>query len=285
VSGKRRARRKTKRFFLAGETSRKRPSPLSKRLGKKEFRLETAYPQSVWDEEHVRDHFETANPRDQVRRWMDRALGALQGPSVRSLEIGCFPGRYLAYFGERGFEVNGVDLTPRVAPEMRDWLVKSGYRVGRVELGDFFKFEDPTGFDVVLSNGFLEHFPDWERCFARHLELVKPGGLLMLATPNFVGGIQHLLHRWLDRDNFDRHCLPAMNLGAWKKLAEIGGFEVVSAEYFAEFDFWNGPQRRPLWQKIASRGIQLLVPLLRLVIPSGSPSAAPYLGIVARRKV
>ncbi len=246
--------------------------------------VETAYPQEVWDEEHVRDRFEIAGSQDQVRRWMDHWLGAVRGPQIRSLEIGCFPGRYLAYFGERGFEVNGVDLTPRVAPEMRDWLVSAGYKIGRVEKGDFFLFEDPTGFDVVLSNGFLEHFPDWERCFSRHLDLVKPGGLLLLATPNFVGGLQNFLHRILDRGNFDRHCLPAMDLGAWRKLAESRGFEVMSADYFYEFDFWNGPQPRPFWQKIVSRGIQALLPIFRIFIRVGSPWAAPYCGIVAKRK-
>ena len=215
---------------------------------------------------------------------MDHWLGELHGPAVRSLEIGCFPGRYLAYFGDRGFELNGVDLTPRVAPEMRDWLVAAGYRIGRIELGDFFRFEDERGFDVVLSNGFLEHFPDWERCFARHLDLVKPGGMILLATPNFVGGLQKFLHGTLDRENFDRHCLAAMDLSAWRRLAEERGFDVVATEYFYEFDFWNGPQRRPFWQKGLSRTIRALVPLLRLLIPSGSPSAAPYLGIVARRK-
>lgn len=246
--------------------------------------METAYPQAVWDEEHVRDRFEIADPRDQVRRWMDHWLGDLRGASVRSLEIGCFPGRYLAYFGERGFEVNGVDLTPRVAPEMREWLVAAGYRIGRIERGDFFRFGDARGFDVVLSNGFLEHFPDWERCFSRHLDLVKPGGMLLLATPNFVGRIQKFLHRMLDRENFDRHCLNAMDLSGWRKLAEARGFEVIATEYFYEFDFWNGPQRRPFWQKLMSRAIRAFVPVLRLLIPSGSPSAAPYLGIVARRK-
>ncbi len=248
------------------------------------MKVETAYPQEIWDEEHVRDRFEVADAGDQVRRWMDRWLGELRGPEVRSLEIGCFPGRYLAYFGERGFEVNGVDLTPRVAPEMRDWLAARGYRLGRVEKGDFFAFDDPTGFDVVLSNGFLEHFPDWEKCFSRHLDLVKPGGLLLLATPNFVGRIQNFLHRVLDRGNFDRHVLPAMDLAAWRRLAEARGFEVLDADYFYEFDFWNGPQPRPIWQKILSRAVRALRPLLRLVIPAGSPSAAPYLGIVARRR-
>lgn len=246
--------------------------------------METAYPQEIWDEEHARDRFGAAPERDQVRRWMDHWLGNLRGPAVRSLEIGCFPGRYLAYFGQRGFEVNGVDLTPRVSPEMRDWLVNSGFRVGRIERGDFFEFEDPAGFDIVLSSGFLEHFPDWQRCFSRHIDLLKPGGLLLLTTPNFAGRFQHLLHRILDRGNLDRHVLPAMNLDSWRRYAESRGLEVLATEHFYEFDFWNGPQRRPAWQKAASRSIHFLLPLLRLLIPAGAPWAAPYLGIVARRK-
>ncbi|MBS1963128.1 MAG: class I SAM-dependent methyltransferase [Bdellovibrionales bacterium] len=250
-------------------------------------KIQTAYPQEVWDEEHTRDRFEMASADDQVRCWMDTAIEQwvkVPPGEVRSLEIGCFPGRYLAYFGARGYEVNGIDLTPRVAPEMLDWLVGAGYRIGRVEKGDFFAFTDPRGFDIVLSNGFLEHFPDWERCFEGHLDLVRPGGLLLLATPNFVGKTQRFLHEVLDRENFDRHCLEAMNLEGWRRLAESRGFEVLRADYFAEFDFWNGPQRRPLWQKAIGRGIQALIPILRLFIPSNSSSASPYLGIVARRK-
>jgi SAM-dependent methyltransferase len=244
--------------------------------------METTYPQSVWDEEHQRDRFEEAHPDDQIRVWMDSHIRGLPIRGGRALEIGCFPGRYLAYLGRAGFEVNGVDLTPRV-PEMREWLVREGVRVGRVEMGDFFAFQDPTGFDLVLSSGFIEHFEDWKRCLDRHIDLIKPGGYLFLSAPNFVGGLQNFLHRNFDRENFDRHHLPAMDLAEWRKVAQARGLEIVETRWFDRFDFWNGPQKRPAWQKAVTRGVTALAPTLAKLLPRGSRWSAPYCGMVARR--
>lgn len=247
-------------------------------------KIQTVYPQEIWDAEHVRDRFQSALQSDQVRNWMDSHTQGITGRNSRVFEVGCFPGRYLAYFGERGFELNGVDLTPRVTPEMKDWLCELNYSIGRIEKGDFFEFKDDVGFDVVLSNGFIEHFEDWSRCLERHLDLVKSGGLLLLSAPNFVGGLQNFLHRWLDRENYDRHFLPAMDPDAWAQVARSRGFEVLKTEYFDRFDFWNGPQPRPVWQKLVSRGIQVLLVPLRILFPRNSRWSSPYCGMVARRR-
>jgi SAM-dependent methyltransferase len=176
-----------------------------------------------------------------------------------------------------------VDLTPRVDTEMAAWLKSKGYRVGKCERGDFFATDESRKFDVVYSNGFIEHFTKWEDVLLKHARLVKPGGLLMVSVPNFVGGFQSWFHQTLDHENYERHFTPSMNPEKWIQV--LGdSFEVVSCEYFSEFGFWIGEQKRTLVQKLAFWTLRAMLPVLRL-LPKNKKLYSPYCGLVARKRV
>lgn len=236
------------------------------------------YVQEIWDRGYERLEFEIAAPTDQVRQWLERSA---KGRSGRCLEIGCFPGRYLAVMGELGFELNGIDLTPRVDPEMKTWLQDQGYRVGRIVRGDFFADHGGAKYDVVYSVGFLEHFTDWESVLRRHAELVADGGMLLLNVPNFTGWFQRFFHKAVDRENFERHHLGAMNPSAWKAEIEKQGFRVLELGYFDRLDFWVGEQKRNFAQKGLFWALRAFKPFLRPLVPRGSSSFSPYLGMIA----
>ena len=240
------------------------------------------YEQSHWDSGYKDLEFAPVNPNDQVAKWLQEWTQTIPGGSC--LEIGCFPGRYLALFGKRGFTLNGVDLTPKTDPEMKDWLTKNGYSVGQIVKADFFKWEPKEKFDVVYSNGFLEHFEEWESVLKRHIELVKPGGLLLISAPNFRGSFQKFLHRWVDQKNLDMHYLPSMDPDKWQQLLLKEDFEIRFSGYFYGFDFWVGVQDRNLFQKLAFWGLRTLIPALRLGLPKNSAFSSPYCGIVAQKK-
>jgi SAM-dependent methyltransferase len=244
--------------------------------------METLYPQSTWDESYAAAELRPAPPRDIVRRWMEPRLPAC-ADGAACLEVGCFPGGYLAICGEHGYELNGIDLTPRVDADLPRWLAGLGYRVGRLVRGDFFAFDWGQRFDLVYSHGFIEHFEDWRPVVARHAELVKPGGRLILTVPNFAGAVQRWLHAALDDENLGRHHLPVMDPMLWADA--IGpGFEILETAYFGRFDFWIGVQRRSLPRKLAFWSLRATLPSLRRLAPEGRRAWAPYCGLVARRK-
>lgn len=237
--------------------------------------------QQLWDEGYEKADLFVAPPDDLIRCWLQKHI---QPGNGSCLELGCFPGRYLAVLGELGYEVNGIDLTPRVEQDLKPWLQGRGYHVGEFIRDDVFTHSFDRRYDIVCSFGLIEHFEDWPELLRRHAELVAEGGTLIVSTPNFRGGLQWFLHRWCDQENFYRHNLAAMFPDKWAQIAEAEGLEVVEAGCVGTFDFWyGGTQPRNLLQKSVAKTARKLIPLLRKM-PFKSPAFAPYFGLIARKR-
>jgi 2-polyprenyl-3-methyl-5-hydroxy-6-metoxy-1,4-benzoquinol methylase len=220
-----------------------------------------------------------APPHDPVRQWIEASVPAAK-PGQRCLEIGCFPGRYLAVLGRMGYEVSGIDLTPSIA-RMQSAFGAAGLRTGTFIHTDFFACPAEPRYDVVCSFGFIEHFPDWQDALLKHTEHLAPGGLLVIETPNFRGWVQQLLHRLGDPANLRRHHLPAMRPRAWAALLRANGFDVLSHGYLGRFDFWT--DSAPHFCQRALHGmLRSAAPLLGC-LGSGRSSLAPYCVLIARK--
>jgi 2-polyprenyl-3-methyl-5-hydroxy-6-metoxy-1,4-benzoquinol methylase len=235
--------------------------------------------QQRWDDSYAEVPLEAAAPGDPVRLWLERHIPHRVGTA---LELGCFPGRYLAVLGELGYEVNGMDLTPRIT-ELPAWFQQMGRRTGSFTQADVFTHPVSRRFDVVCSFGLIEHFGDWSGLLRRHAGLVEEGGLLAVSTPNFRGAVQQSLHRWLDRENLAEHNLEAMVPSAWADVVVPLGFEILQCGWLGPFDFWTGPGRRSRLQRATVKVIRRAVPLLRW-LPEDAGAYAPYCALVARRR-
>ncbi len=249
---------------------------------------ESLYPQTLWDHEYHDHQFELPREGDQVRIWLENAISNF--PIARDakglltcLEIGCFPGRYLAVMGQKGFELSGIDQTPRVTSDMPAWLKSHSFSLGEITRGDFFEYQPKHKFDVVYSVGFLEHFTDWSKVLIKHCDWVKSDGLLLIIVPNFQGWFQKLFHRIFDRENMDRHCVDSMNPYAWVPIVESQGFQVLECGYFDKLDFWIGCQRQPLLKKIIFWGIRAIKPVFKILTPRRSRAFSPYCGLIAKK--
>lgn len=219
-----------------------------------------------------------SDPDDPIRMLLVRTLPKT---SLRSFELGCYPGRYLAVMGEMGHELNGCDLTPMVG-NLAGWCSKSGYRTGRFEQRDVFSLDESDHYDIVASFGLIEHFGNWEELFSRHIKLLALNGYLVITTPNFKSPLQYILHKTLDAENLKIHNLQSMDPVKWAGLAKDAGLEVIFYGGIGRFEFWAGAQRRNLIQKILLRLVRATKPLWRFA-PAGTLSLAPYYGIIARR--
>ncbi len=67
-----------------------------------------------------------------------------------------------------------------------------------------------ANYDVVCSFGLIEHFSNWAELLRGMRIMSRPGAWLVVSTPNFRGWFQQAFHRLVDRVNFDRHNLDAM---------------------------------------------------------------------------
>ena len=76
-----------------------------------------------------------------------------------------------------------------------------------------FLSEYKGSFDMVMSLGFIEHFTDVEKAVGIHLELLKPGGTLVVEIPN-LSGINRMVFRLFNRELLEMHNLRIMDKAA-----------------------------------------------------------------------
>jgi len=104
-------------------------------------------------------------------------------------------------------------------------------------------------FDIVCSLGFIEHFDNPLSVVARHTDLLKPGGILMIGVPN-LGGIYHLFLKHLSPSHDITHNLKIMDLKNWNEIERkldlatvfkgyIGGFEPMIMKKLDEKSGFN----------------------------------------------
>jgi 2-polyprenyl-3-methyl-5-hydroxy-6-metoxy-1,4-benzoquinol methylase len=136
------------------------------------------------------------------------------------LEIGCGGGVMLQTMRDLGWSVRGLDFDPgAVANARRKGLT--------VDVGDVRDQGYPDeSFDSIAMNHVIEHVYDLRSLLRECHRLLKPDGVLVMATPNPDG----LGHRWFGRHwrglEIPRHLgvYPAPTLAT---LATDSGFEAV----------------------------------------------------------
>ncbi len=236
--------------------------------------------QDYWDDSYSGFEFYRVDNDDPVRLWIEEYF---RNGSGTCFEVGCFPGRYLGVFGELGYELNGIDLTPRVEHDFAKWLSHRGFKVGSFTQGDFMEIEASKQFDIVCSFGFIEHYTNWDQAIKKHFDWLKPGGFLVLEAPNFRGWFQHFLHQLVDQENLKRHNLDSMVPLQWADLAREAGFEIIQEGYIGTYLFWEDEQERNLIQQLILKGIRLLGRILPSILPKGLPAFAPFCTLIARK--
>jgi 2-polyprenyl-3-methyl-5-hydroxy-6-metoxy-1,4-benzoquinol methylase len=148
-------------------------------------------------------------------------------PKGRVLDIGCGRGITLSQLKNDGWEVAGVEISETAATHARSLLGDT------IFVGDVLAAPWPeNSFDVINIWHVLEHLPDPAAVLARCRALLRPGGLLVVAVPNFES-VQAAFAGplWFHLD-VPRHYwhFGATNLTA---LLERNGFAVQEASHFS----------------------------------------------------
>ena len=121
-----------------------------------------------------------------LRHLTDKILQLVDLPGGRALEVGCGAGRIAIALARRGFQVDGLDAAPRVVEQAAHLAAAAGV-AARFFLADFTKldprFPDET-YDLVICSEVLEHVETWRDVVDNIARVLKPGGLLVLTTPN-----------------------------------------------------------------------------------------------------
>jgi len=105
--------------------------------------------------------------------------------SGRLLDIGCGPAVMEEALAARGFEVRGIDMSPRMIELGNARVAALGLKGCTLEVGDVTRLGGAEGFyDAVLAMGVLEYLPDYAPALREMHRVLRPGGVLVLTVPN-----------------------------------------------------------------------------------------------------
>jgi 2-polyprenyl-3-methyl-5-hydroxy-6-metoxy-1,4-benzoquinol methylase len=145
----------------------------------------------------------------------------------RALDVGCGRGHVLARLRAQGWEVQGVELNEVAVRHARDELGLN------VQIGAF----DPTSFprnhlDVIVFWHVLEHLAEPMRAINGSWDILKPGGLLVIAVPNIASWQARLSkYHWFHLD-LPRHITHFSESWLCKRLASAG-FSIKEVSHFS----------------------------------------------------
>jgi SAM-dependent methyltransferase len=211
---------------------------------------------------------------------------------AKVLEVGSAPGRHLIRLRDVfGFEPFGVEYSPAGAELNRRLFEQHGISTDNVIQEDFcspqFQSKYENRFDVVVSNGFIEHFTDVEGVVAKHVNVLAPGGRLVVTIPN-LRGANYVLAWLFCKDLIPLHNLSIMRRDRFRKLFLNPDLTPLLCGYFGTFSFGifntRPESKRRYLLMICDKVQRLLNAVFRLLFGArGAESRyfSPYLIFVA----
>lgn len=198
-------------------------SPKAKSIDEAEVAKFSAMAEEWWDEGgkfaplHKFNPIRIAYLKDQIAQ----QFGTVEGISI--LDAGCGGGLLCEPFSRLGAKVTGIDASEKnigiASIHAKNMELSIDYQAASVEA----LAESGQQFDVVFAMEVVEHVADVEAFLRACASLVKPGGLLFVATMNrtlkayalAIVGAEYVL-RWLPRGTHD-----------WKKFLKPSEVEAV----------------------------------------------------------
>jgi 2-polyprenyl-3-methyl-5-hydroxy-6-metoxy-1,4-benzoquinol methylase len=153
-----------------------------------------------------------------------KASLAVKGlPKGRLLDIGCGVGDFLVYVQKLGWEVHGIEPSDDAKAIAESRL---GFRPQSPK--DYASLPDHS-FDVITLWHVLEHIDDLHFQTSEIIRLLKPGGRLVIALPNFQSfDCQYYKEKWAawDVPRHLNHFAPDVLRRMWTSL----GFENIDTQ-------------------------------------------------------
>lgn len=172
--------------------------------------------------------------RCRARIWWERVqrVERLRVPPGRLLDVGCGTGDFLRVARARGWQGSGTELSPyAVRAAAADGLEVVGGELWEAGL-------PPATFDVVTCWHVIEHVGDPRRLVREICRVLKPGGWLVLATPNVDDRIFRAAYHLargrrpplFEADERELH-LFFFSAASLRRLVESVGLTVVEAGF------------------------------------------------------
>lgn len=231
-------------------------------------------------------HIKHESLREFYARLTADVLGRLRKDpgQIRVLDIGAGEGSVTLRYLENGFRVTAVDSSERQLSYLQSRAAAHSTRLA-VRQGDVFEVlrdERRMGeaFDLIVSNSFLHHIPEYSQLVMEASELLNPGGILFtfqdplryrslglpvraftgaaylswrVFKPDVVGGLGRRIRRMFGvyrtdspQDNSEFHVVrDGVDQDLIAKTLRDAGMTVEIVRYFST--------QGPLWQRLGTR--------------------------------
>lgn len=139
----------------------------------------------------------------------------------RLLDVGCGSGEWLAKMSGLGWQVEGIDFDENAVAVARQRGLD--VRCGTLERQNFLS----GVFDAVTLNHVIEHLPDPQNTILECVRILKPGGRLVIFTPN-SSSLGHKVFRQDWRGLEPPRHLHLFSVQSLRFLLEESGFKNVA---------------------------------------------------------
>lgn len=137
----------------------------------------------------------------------------------RLLEVGCGSGAMLELMNRLGWDAEGIDFDPKAVTAARSRGLKVA--LGSLEQQGYAS----ESFDAITTSHLIEHVPNPSTLVEKTLELLKPGGRLVVVTPNTASMGSKIFGRTWRGLEPPRH-LHIFTRQSLRRLACSAGFEI-----------------------------------------------------------
>lgn len=202
-----------------------------------------------------------------------------------AIELGGFPG-YYSIFLNKYLGVSTTLFDYFIHPEiLQKILHKNGLKQNDIEVieNDLFNYQTEQKYDLVLSCGLIEHFKDTKDIIERHLEFLKPGGILFITLPNFRS-VNGWVQKTFDKDNYQKHNIDCMDTEYLAFILKELGLKNIKSSYFGRYSVWlENKDQKSILTKAFIKTIWFIGKVATKVVPFESKLLSPYIILEARK--
>ena len=189
------------------------------------------YDGSYWKSESpsTRGYADYAGDAPLYLKTFEKRMGLVEhyvaGPG-RALDVGCAAGFFLKVLRDRGWEADGVELSPDIATHAREAYGFPHVHVGELDTAPF----PEASYDLVTLWDLVEHVPDPVALLRRAVRFLREGGHLVVETQNVASLFARLLgQRWQHYKHLEHlyHFQP----DTLARLLRQAGLEIVASTW------------------------------------------------------
>ncbi len=208
-----------------------------------------------------------------------------QNNSKTLLEIGGFPG-YFSVWAKRHLQLNATLLDFVVHTKILNELeTANNLKTGSIEVieVDLFNYTPQKRYDLVVSNGLIEHFVDTKNIIQKHVEQLNSGGILLITLPNFKS-LNGWFQKTFDLENYEKHNINCMDLDLLNNACQELGLTEIQTRYDGKFMLWFERENdKPLWVRLLKKVIWLPLKVFFKIIPIDTKAFSPYIIVTAKK--